>query len=212
MAEDEAQLEQEIESKEASLDALCVQIDREIEDKVNSTFDHSGYTYLTFFRSHLESDHPIRKEYKDSTIHFNLGNIADLGTDEFNSLLVKFEDATKLAYLKAGRNILKNVLERINPSSDVNVIRREWEHSKNIPSDIRNKGTIDITWFNDGDMTGQANYDLDLVDDKTLALAGSEPSSLSEMDVVQALEFAKRTGDEQFVKEVQTRIDTRKHH
>jgi hypothetical protein len=209
--------ERERKSKEALHD-LAEQLARKLPSAFDSPIGEIELFVLDMGgrNQHGEKVRQLLAKLENATIPLSLGLIADLSENDFRKFKVLFKALVIQQYELKGRAVPATLEKVLDPNAPQNLIQHEWEHTKPLPSVVRDQGKMEITFITETPgglpISGAPIYDLKNVSLRMLALAASEPASLSGDDQDIARSLAEKTGDPLLAQEVEDRIKARLSH
>lgn len=200
-----------LEESKQSLSLLVDQISTELPRKVYSNLTESTYSLYLAFRNN-KGVGPLREKVETNSINLSLSLFSKLTKQDLTLLQQKFESIIKDYYSLRKLEIPEAVIKYIQTDTPTSILLHEWQHAQVIPEQIRDKGSILITWLEDGSMSGVVDFDHSAVDNETLALSASEPESLSNRDIDTALSCARKTNKADFIAFIEDRVTKRLTH
>lgn len=181
---------------------MFAELKRRIEEGTPTAVEHRMPRYeLALFRSLGLGE--LRPWYDNATLRFSPPEILGLTTEELTGVQWFLLHTVEATSAHVGLSLTPAALQILAPNSQVNVLQHESEHAMDIPDNC----VIDVTFAEDSgrlDVFGFCVIPLKAgLDDRTITHSHVKPRVLSLSDRENALAYARRTGDQAFVKEIQ---------
>lgn len=158
----------------------------------------------------------VKDKYENASIVFSFKEIDALTEEAFLNLQRRLRDGLTVAFAQLGQPLPDQMARLLVPGTPRNVFIHEREHLSILPDALRESAEIHIfimtTRHGNPWLNGAPWYDMKRATDYDNALLCSEPQSLSEPDILQARNYAQKTGDSSFIALVEQRIGERLTH
>lgn len=200
-------------------DSLKELITRETPRAIKSptTKLHVDICMMVGFR---RKDASIMQGYYAATVQLPFADLNALSPEEFNQLKSHLQKTVFTSLEEQRQDIPAHIADIIDPNSPRNILEHEVDHFRPLSRYPNQGARVNISFIKEPgkentvtSIEGLAEIGgIERVSLYDRAISFSEPKSLNETDIEQAIRAAQKTKDKRFIKTIQERVQARLKH